>query len=383
MSKPKPATYRDLGPFSDWVGAAKSAYGLYPRLAPGAEAEKTIEQLLDFSVATEQPQLIQTGRRWCADGVSGQEISWSVGYGPRTQAWLLMPEPRPAGRLPGVVALHDHGGFKYYGKEKIADGPEGAAPFLAPFRRQCYGGRAFANALARAGFVVLVHDVFLWGSRHFPLSVMPAWMRRPARSKTHAAAANGVQRRIQSYNLAAATHEHLVEKYCTLLGTSFAAVVNYEDRVAVNFLRSRPEVEAGRIGCVGLSGGGYRAALLQARCKQIQAAVVVGMMSAYSGLLDQHVQCHTWMFFPPGLSRRGDWPDLAAHRAPSPLMVQYAWKDALFSRAGMLTAHRIIQEHYRRAGAAENYVGRFYPVPHRFDRRMQADAFTWLKTTLT
>jgi dienelactone hydrolase len=37
-------------------------------------------------------------------------VSWSVGYGPRTFAYLLRPVG-PNKPLPGVVALHDHGGF--------------------------------------------------------------------------------------------------------------------------------------------------------------------------------------------------------------------------------------------------------------------------------
>jgi hypothetical protein len=33
-----------------------------------------------------------------------------------------------------VVALHDHGGFKYSGKEKIADGPDDAPAVIRSFR---------------------------------------------------------------------------------------------------------------------------------------------------------------------------------------------------------------------------------------------------------
>ena len=47
------------------------------------------------------------------------------------------------------------------------------------------------------------------------------------------------------YNGAAYLHEHLVSKYCTLLGTSFAAIVAYEDRVGLNYLRTREDVDAG------------------------------------------------------------------------------------------------------------------------------------------
>ena len=91
----------------------------------------------------------------------------------RTKFLLVLLKPANAkGPLPGIVALHDHSDFKFYGKEKIADGSQGTLPVLSEFRKGPYGGRAYANALAREGYVVLIHDVFLWGSRRFPLETM-------------------------------------------------------------------------------------------------------------------------------------------------------------------------------------------------------------------
>jgi len=106
------------------------------------------------------------------------------------------------------------------------------------------------------------------------------------------------------------------------------------------------------------------------------------MMSTYDELIDSCVAPHTWMLFPAGWSSRGDWPDLAACRAPSPLLVQYALDDALFTPAGMRGADKRISAHYRASGAADAYRGEFYPGPHRFDAPMQDDAFAWLKTQL-
>jgi dienelactone hydrolase len=184
------------------------------------------------------------------------------------------------------------------------------------------------------------------------------------------------------YNVAAFHHEILVEKYCSLLGTTLAGVVSHEDRVAAAYLRSRGDVAAGAIGCVGLSGGGCRAALLQATCESIGAAVVVGMMSTYRHLLDRKVDSHAWMFFPPGLALLGDWPDVAACRAPSPLMVQYDRDDHLFTEAGMRAAHERITDRYREGGKPDGYVGEFYDGPHKFDTEMQESAFAWLKARL-
>jgi hypothetical protein len=118
------------------------------------------------------------------------------------------------------------------------------------------------------------------------------------------------------------------------------------------------------------------------RQRVISAAIVVGMMTTYRQLLDRHVECHTWMFFPPGLSSFADWPDLAACRAPSPQLVQFDRDDELFSREGMEAADRSLRDHYHQAGKPEAYEGRFYPGPHKFDLTMQLDAFNWLKRRL-
>jgi dienelactone hydrolase len=322
---------------------------------------------------------VRVERSWRADGVDGEEVSWSVGFGPRTHAWILKPA-EARGPLPGVIALHDHGHYKLSGKEKIADGPDGPVAGLERFRQLYYEGRAYVNHLAREGFIVLAHDAFLWGSRKFPLDEMPDMERGLAK-----AVEAGLGLEVSSsaaYNGAAYSHEHVIAKYCTLLGTNITAVVAYEDRVALNYLLARPDVVTDQVACIGLSGGGLRAAVLRATSDHIRVCVIVGMMSTYDELIGSCVAPHTWMLFPAGWSARGDWPDLASSHAPKPLLVQYALDDALFTPAGMHAADKRIAAHYRAVGAAKEYLGEFYPGPHRFDSRMQRDAFTWLKRQL-
>ena len=374
--------YKHLGLYSDWVAAAPALRPQPPLARPGKDTQKKVLEALGFSIGDETPHDVRLERQWEKDGVLGEEISWWVGYGPRTRAWLLKP-PGAAGRRPGIVALHDHGAFKYFGKEKIAEGPEEPEPILQVHRRQYYADRPYPNALAKEGFVVLVHDTFLWGSRRMPLETMP--------EDTRQIAATYQQWGFQSeyppsemieYNAAAMLSEDLVEKYCALLGGTFAGVVSYEDRVAANYLASRPEVDPAHIGCIGLSGGGCRSAMLGATSDRISAAVVVGMMSTFAGLLDHNVASHTWMFFPHSWPRYGDWTDLAAARAPSPLLVQYDLEDELFSEEGMRAADARLADHFRSVGAPENYRGEFYPGPHKFDLTMQEIAFQWLRERL-
>jgi len=382
MTDPSAARYAHLGPFSGLVAAAKAVRPLFgqPPVA-GGESRRRAKESLRFTIADDEPQDIRIGRAWMADGVRGEEISWSVGFGPRTEGFVLRP-PESGARLPGVVALHDHGHFKFFGKEKIADGPDGCPAPLAGFRQTYYGGRAYANCLARAGFVVLAHDTFLWGSRKFPLEIMPDRERTLAEAIGATLEQDYAGPEIIRYNGAALLHEHLVSKYCTVLGTSLAAVIAHDDRVALNVLRMQTDVDPARISCVGLSGGGLRAALVRATSDELAACVIVGMMSTYEGLLSDCVAPHTWMLFPAGWSEAGDWPDLAASAAPSPLLVQFLLDDELFTVEGMRNADSRLAATCARGNAPEAYAGEFYPGPHRFDVPMQEAAFVWLQRHL-
>jgi dienelactone hydrolase len=374
--------YAHLGEFSDWVDEAKRQQPLFSGMTPGVETRQFLRGLMGFSEGAEQPRDLRLERTWVKDGVAGEEVSWAVGFGPRTYAWALKPAG-VVGRLPAVLGLHDHGGFKFVGKEKIADGPYEPPAYIRGWWRDAYGGRAWANELARQGFLVLVHDTFLWGSRRFDLDTMEkAVGRLPDAEVASLALGQDVPLEVARYNATTSVHEHLVSKYCNLLGTTLAGVVSRDDRIALNYLLSRPDADSERAACMGLSGGGNRSALLMATAEKLKAAAIVGLMSTFEGLLDHNVVSHTWMFFPFQLARYGDWPDLAASRAPAPLLVQYDNEDDLFTSAGMHAAHERLQAIYREAGCPKGYTGQFYPGPHKFDTDMQEQAFAWLKETL-
>jgi dienelactone hydrolase len=369
---PDQAGLRHLGGFSGLAALAARQRGAFPEALPGPVLRRAARQAVGvLDVAAED---VRVERAWSDIGkggaVDGQELSWSVGYGPRTRAYLLRPREAGDAALPGVLALHCHAGMKWAGKEKIADGPEPPSPEVLRLRGQIYGGRAYAGELARRGFAVLVHDVFGWGSRRFPLGTMPDAVAALARAPGPSEA--------DRYDRAASQHEHLLEKYCTLLGTSLAGVVAGEDLAAAAYLRGRSDV--GPVGCVGLSGGGLRAALLGAFDEDVRAVAVAAMVSSYRDMLDHHVAAHTWMLYPPGLSRVCDWPALVAARAPEPLLVLYAARDELFPAAGMRRAHEIITRLY---AGGDGYEGAFHDGPHAFDVSMQEHAFAWLARRLT
>jgi len=308
--------------------------------------------------------------------ITVENISYDMPYGPRTQGFFLYPKER-RGKLPAVVALHDHGGFKYYGKEKITAIPD-EPEILREFKRGCYSGRSWATELAKRGFAVLVVDAFLFGSRKVPVDSL-----NEDYQKRFEGLEPGSRAYIQKYNEFAGEHEHLLAKTIFAAGSTWPGVFTYEDRRSVDYLLTRPEVDPNRIGCGGLSGGGLRTIFLAGLDPRIRCGVCVGFMSTFRELLRNNIRNHTWMLYVPHLNRFLDMPDVIALRAPAPLMVQYDEEDPLYTIKGQQQADQKIAEIYSKMGYPDNYVGKFYPGPHKFDAEMQEDAFRWFEKWLS
>ena len=319
------------------------------------------------------------------DGLEGTELTWDCGYGPRTRAWLLRPASadRP---LPGVLALFEHGGVKLLGREKLSDGP-GLAPDVAPLaaahRAACSEGRAWAEDLARRGAAVLVHDAFGFGSRRLPESEASARTLKAAEAQ--AAIAREAGRPASDTHQTEALHgafEAEAAKAAGVIGTSWAGLLAGEDLAALAVLAAQPAVDAGRLGAVGMSGGGARAGALRVLAPRLRATVVVAMMSTLPELLDSHADAHAWTWLSPGLGRVGDWPSVVASWTGNPLLVQYGLADHLFPRAGMEEAHRQIGRRFAHFGHGANYTGSRHATGHVFTAAMQDEAFGWLLARL-
>ena len=150
-----------------------------------------IMEVLEAAAVTPGPRDARVVARWRRDGVDGEVVSWVNAWGPRTEAFVLR-SAGDSGPLPGVLALHSHGGVKSVGKEMVADGPEGRHPAAAEAQAKIYGDRAFANELARRGYVVLAHDAFSWGSRGFTLDAMGSQPGSPGETVCHELCVSGV-----------------------------------------------------------------------------------------------------------------------------------------------------------------------------------------------
>jgi dienelactone hydrolase len=285
----------------------------------------------------------------------------------RVPAYLLLPKGPPK-RRPAIVALHDHGAFFTWGKEKIiATGHE--HPVLAEFKRTYYSGRSFGSELAKRGYVVIAIDMFYWGERRMLLAGdPPAWRDRDKMTADDIAALN---RR-------SGANTSLVATGLFETGITWSGVMFTDDIRTVDYLVTRPEVDPERIGCCGLSVGGFRSAHLAGLDARIKAAVVVGWMSTYGSMFQDKLTSIGFMKVVPGLYQQMDLPDVVSMTAPGGLMAIHGTKDQLFTNEGVSAAFDKIRAVYRKAGVPERFAGVTYDGPHEFNAPMQDKAFGWL-----
>lgn len=305
----------------------------------------------------------------CGDFVR-EKVYFNTAPGVRVPAFVLVPKQatKPA---PAIVALHDHGAFYLWGKEKIVE-TSGENPALPEFRQHYYGGRATANELVRQGYLVIAIDMFYWGERRMLLDEDPAdWRERPA---------DLARDRIQAFNARASQNEALVGRTIFSAGFTWPGVMFWDDVRTVDYLLTRPDVDPRRIGCVGLSVGGLRSCHLAALDERIRAAVVVGWMASFPAQLQKHVRNtigHTKVV--PGLHQHLDYPDVASLAMPTPLLVINGSKDGLFHLDGVKASFVKLNACYAKAGVPEHCATRLYDTPHEFNLEMQDEAWAWLK----
>ncbi len=334
------------------------------------------------------------------DGLSIEELQWQLPFGPPTRAWFLKPQDS-RGKLPGVLAFHDHSGNKYFGREKIVCTGPGVHESMHEHRELYYGGRAWANELAKRGFGVLVHDIFAFGSRRLLAQDIPSLVVGRAiqdpmdvreltpddfSSSTQAQGIDVSNKELESeimrYNAFAGQYEAILAKSLFSLGLIWPGLVLAEDRYALDYLQSRPDIDADRIGCGGLSGGGLRTNYLAGTDSRIRCSVTTGFMTTWADFALHTAFTHSWMIYIPGLPLHMEYPEILAMRAPLPALVQYSRQDPLFSQSEVVRAAAILQDSYAKAGAAKNFKMSYFDGPHRFDIPMQEEAFAWFEKWL-
>ncbi|MBV6433383.1 MAG: hypothetical protein IANPNBLG_03561 [Bryobacteraceae bacterium] len=213
--------------------------------------------------------------------------------------------------------------------------------------------------MARRGFLVLAFDPPGQGERSETLD--------PATGASRAGI--GVQEHI------------LIGSQCLLTGGHEARYEIWDGMRAVDYLKTRPDVDGTKIGVAGNSGGGTQAAYLAMADPRLAAAVSSCYMTSWKQLWYKPGPQDAEQVFPGFLKDGFDFPDFAFAAAPKPFMMTTAIRD-FFPIDG---ARRTYEEIRRFYGAldADAKAGYFeYDDTHGWSKPRREAAYRWFEKWL-
>lgn len=320
--------HNDIPDFDEWKTIAKG---------------KLIEEMLLPPPRAEayDMKILESEKR---DGYTAYKIEFNLTKYSRVMGYLLVPDDE--GPHPGIVALHDHGAHFTIGKEKMVR-PFGVDQAVLDdsdaWADNLYEGQYVGDYLAMNGYVVLSTDALMWGERGC----------KEGSDNTHLASVAG--------NM-------------LLLGRNLASWMTYEDSYATEFLASLPEVDAERIGCTGLSMGGYRTFMLAALSPLIKASVGVCWMTTQDAMMD-------WKY---GRNERGgfannlggafaqlDYPHIASLACPNAMMFINGDTDKLFMPHAVRECYDILHEVWDSQGVGDKLETHLLPQGHEMPKSVQ------------
>ena len=246
------------------------------------------------------------------DGYRIESITYEAEPGDAIPAMLLIPEGVTADRpAPAVAVWHQHNGQWHLGKSE----PAGLAG--NPMHHT-------GVALAREGYVVLCPDALCFEER-------------------------------QNKDLKGGNFERFEFLRYVVDGRCMAWKNILDMRRAVDYLVSRPEVQADKIGCYGHSMGSTHTWLVGPWEPRLKCLVGNCCLPTYAAIHRTRI-LHCFPNFIPGLFQYGDTPDIAALIAPRPLHLNFGETDGGSPIEEVRQGVQTIARAYQEAGAAENFT---------------------------
>jgi dienelactone hydrolase len=274
------------------------------------------------------------------DGVVIEKLHFQSRPGLYVTANLYRPAAPPAGRLPAVIYVCGHGNVV-----------EGGVSFGSKVRYQHH-----PDGLARHGFVAIVLDTLELGE------------------------SNGNHH---------GTHNKGWWDWHTR-GYTPAGVECWNAMRAIDYLETRPEVDAKRIGVTGRSGGSATSWWLMAADDRPACAVPVAGIADMRGhlwdgvsprfprgLIDGHCDC---MYMTN--TYRWDFARVAAMAAPRPLLLANSDADPIFPVPAYRRVAEKVRTVYDLYNAGDHFAVLETSGPHLDTPELRLGAFRWLKRWL-
>ena len=279
---------------------------------------------------------IESGRR---DGYRIESVDYCVEPGERVPALVLVPDGVDAAHpAPAVAVWHQHNGEWHLGKSE----PAGLAG--NPMHHT-------GVALVKEGYVVICPDAMCFEERRSP-------------------------------HLKDGNFERFEFLRHVVAGRSLAWKNILDMRRAVDYLVTRPDVDAARIGCYGHSMGSTHTWLVGPWDERLKVLVGNCCLPTYAAIERTHL-LHCFPNFIPGIHAHGDTPDIAALIAPRPLLLNFGELDGGSPIAEVRTGIETIGRAYREAGRPEAFEGFIEPgVGHVLSAAMWDRTRGWFRRHL-
>lgn len=165
---------------------------------------------------------------------------------------------------------------------------------------------------------------------------------------------------------------------CILLGTNIAQYRIWDGMRAIDYLQSRDDIIADKIGCTGNSGGGTLTAYLMALDERIVAAAPACYLTTFRRLIDtkgaQDAEQNIFAQIAFGM----DEPDYVMMRAPKPTLICAGTRDVTFDIEGTWDLFRQSKRFYSRLGFPERVELNEADAPHGFYLQQREAAARWM-----
>ena len=149
-----------------------------------------------------------------------------------------------------------------------------------------------------------------------------------------------------------------------LLGQTMIGWRVYDVMRTIDWIATRPELDAGRVGCMGISGGGTCTLFSAALDTRIRAAMVSGYLNTFRECIMSVSHCID--NYVPGILNWAEQYDVAGLVAPRPLFAESGEQDDIFPIAAARESFQRVQKVYAvfDAGAATEHET--FDGPHSF-----------------
>jgi dienelactone hydrolase len=157
-----------------------------------------------------------------------------------------------------------------------------------------------------------------------------------------------------------------------------------DEQLALDYLVSRPEIDAQKIGVQGMSMGSTRAWWLAAIDERVKVVVGIACFTRYKELIEQRgLSAHGIYYFVPGMLNHFDTEAVMGLIAPRPFLVLTGEEDKGSPLSGMLVLEKKLDQVYSLYQNSPKFKSIRYPeTGHVFTDDMKMEMLQWFEKYL-